>query len=253
MKMRMTLATACLAIGAFIGTTAAQAASYSLTSDYSSTSNPNGAWSFNFAGGPLAHQATVQNNNALAPAVPAGGYYSPGDDLNLYSPDVIKAAVNGSAAGESNADFLAGDVIIHSPNAVTPLTLTWTAPAAGTITNLAAAVWYAHSAISRSNDVSLSLANVVLTSWTVSKTEHPDRDHPGTFSGAGPYSVNAGDLLTLSFLKSASESFGSLNGARLSFDFAAAATTPIPASLPLFASALAGLGWCARRRKQQAA
>jgi len=248
MKMRLALAAAFLTIA---GSSAALAASFDLVTDFNSSAQ-SGPWSYNFAGGPLTHQSTVQNNNALAAAVPAGGYYSPGNDLNLYSPDVLKAAVNGSAAGESDADFLAGDVIVHSPNAVTAVTLSWTAPSAGTITNLDASVWYAHSAISRSNDVSLSLASLVLASWTVSKTENADRDHPGTFTGAGPYSVNAGDLLTLSLLKSAGESFGSLNGVALSFDFTAVAATPIPAALPLFVSALAGLGWCARRRRQEA-
>ena len=42
--------------------------------------------------------------------------------------------------------------------------------------------------------------------------------------------------------------------ARLNFDQAAVATTPIPAALPLFASALAGLGFARwRSRKRQAA
>ena len=60
--------------------------------------------------------------------------------------------------------------------------------------------------------------------------------------------MNAGDLLTLTFAKTAAQSFGSLTGVSLSFDFVA--TTPIPAALPLFVSALVGLGWFARRRKE---
>lgn len=60
--------------------------------------------------------------------------------------------------------------------------------------------------------------------------------------------MNAGDLLTLTFAKTAAQAFGSLTGVSLSFDFVA--TTPIPAALPLFVSALVGLGWFARRRKE---
>jgi hypothetical protein len=254
--MRLALAAAGLAIGTLVGGTlvgsvAAQAASYNLTGDYSNTANPNGAWSYNYAGSPLAHQTGPSSANPLNPAIPAGGYFSTGSDLNSNTPDVLKAAVNGSAAGGQDTDFLANDIIIHSPNDGTALTISWKAPTAGTITNLAAAVWYAHSAVTRSNDVKLSLANVVLQSWTVSNGSNGNRNSPGTYANAGPLSVNAGELLTLSFTMTALQPFGSLNGARLSFNFES--TVPIPAALPLFMSALVGLGFVAHRRRQAAA
>ena len=43
-----------------------------------------------------------------------------------------------------------------------------------------------------------------------------------------------------------------LNFALDNFAFSAAATTPVPAALPLFATGLAGFGWLARRRRKQA-
>jgi hypothetical protein len=64
--------------------------------------------------------------------------------------------------------------------------------------------------------------------------------------------VNAGDLLTLTISKSLVESFGSLAGVSASFDFVGS-TVPIPAALPLFASALVGLGWFGHRRRKAAA
>ena len=91
---------------------------------------------------------------------------------------------------------------------------------------------------------------MVLQSWTVSNGSNGNRNSPGTYANAGPLSVNAGQLLTLSFTMTALQSFGSLNGARLSFDFQAAAVTPVPPALPLFVSALAGLGWFAHRRRR---
>jgi hypothetical protein len=254
MRMRQAWVAAFFTIGSLIGATAAQAATFDLTADYSNTGNPNGPWSYNYNGSPLPHQAApAANGNPLIPAIPAGGYFSTGNDLNSNTPDVLKAAVNGSSAGGNNGDFLAGDIVIHSPNNGTALTIDWTAPTDGTITDLAASVWYAHSGVVRSNAVSLSLASVVLASWTVSSVTNSDRDNAGTFTGTGPFSVNAGDLLTLSFAMSIGQSFGSLNGAAVSFAFASASTVPIPAALPLFASALAGLGWFGHRRRKQAA
>ena len=84
MKMRLALAIACLTI---VGSTAAQAASYNLTTDYSNTANPNGAWSYNYAGNPLAHQTGPTTANPLNPAIPPGGYFSTGSDLNTNTPD----------------------------------------------------------------------------------------------------------------------------------------------------------------------
>jgi hypothetical protein len=249
MNMRVLLAGA---FGVLISATAAQAVTYNLTTDYSDTANPNGDWSYNFAGNPVPHQTAPQaNGNPAIPAIPPGGYFSTGNNLNTDTPDIVKAAVNGSGAGETDQDFLAGDILVHSPNNGAPVTIDWTAPSDGTITNLSTAVWYAHSVVTRSNDVTLSLANVVLSSWTVSNGSFGNRNTPGTFANAGPFSVNAGDLLTLSFEMTTGQSVGSLNGVMASFDFAAS-TVPIPAALPLFVSALAGLGWIARRRRAAA-
>ncbi len=259
MNMRSALAAACLAIGFAVGgnlvsATAAQATTYNLTSDYSDSANPNGPWSYNYGGSVLPHQTGPSTANALNPAISAGGYFSTGSDLNTNTPDVLKAAVNGSSAGLTDEDFLAGDVVIHSPNDGTALSIVWTAPSAGTITDLAATFWYAHSSVDRSNDISLTLAGALLGSAVgISHSVDFDRDHAGGIGNVGPLSVNAGDLLSLSFMKTAGQTAGSLNGLTETFTFTAAATTPIPATLPLFASCLAGLGWLAHRRKQAAA
>jgi len=259
MGMRWVMAAACIAVGSLAWASAAQAVTYDLSADYSDTANPNGAWSYMFNGANLPHVAAPSTANALNVAISPNGYFSPGNDLNNFSPDLFKAQVNGSAAtGYSDGDFLKDDIVIHSPNdAIHPLTIVWTAPSAGTVDSLLASVWYAHSPISRSNDVTLSstlsAVTTQLDAWTISKTSHGDKTNAATFTG-GSFAVNAGDLITLSFLHSAGESYGSLNGVAMTVEFTAAiAPTPIPGALPLFAAGLAGLGWVRHRKRKQAA
>ena len=261
MRMRLGLAAAVLAIGSLVGAAAAEAATYDLTTDYSATDNPNSqGWSYSKSSGSgaglLPHQSAPNSGspNHLMPAIPGDYFSSGGNDLNSNNPFLFKAAVNGSSAGLTDGDFLAGDIVVHSPNDGSALVISWTAPTAGTISDLFAAAWYAHSSLAtpRSNEVVLSVAGAFIASWTVSSTDNPNRDQPGSFSG-GVFSVNAGDLLSLSFTKSLGQTFGSLNGVQMSFNFTPTATTPIPPALPLFASGLVGLGWFGHRKRKQAA
>jgi hypothetical protein len=225
------------------------ATTYDLTSDFSSSSNPNGAWSLIYAGSLLPHEASAQdNNNSLFPAIPVEGYFSVGN--NLFAPPfVFKAAVKGSLAGESDNSFMSGDIIVHSPNNGSAVSVVWTAPSAGTISDLAVAVWYAHSSVSRSNDVTLVLVASQLASWTVSNSSFSGRSSPGTYEPVGTFNVAAGDQLVLNFAKTGG-TFGSLDGVQESFTFTS--TVPLPAGLPLFATGVAGLHWFARRRKRKA-
>jgi hypothetical protein len=253
MNMRVALAAAVLAAGALLGSAVAQAATYDLATDLSGANGSGSPWSITYSGGTLPTQAAVgSNSNHLEPAIP-GAFFGTGTNLNTDTPFVFKPSVNGSSAGLTDGDFLAGDVVIHTPNDGTTFSIVWEAPTAGTIDNLLLEVWYAHSSLTRSNSVFYSLGAGSPSFWFTSSTQNPDRSNPGDF-GFSSASVNAGDLLTLTFAKSAGQSFGSLTGLNLSFDFTATAVTPIPAALPLFASALIGLGWFGhRRRKAEAA
>ncbi|HVZ00295.1 MAG TPA: hypothetical protein VHA35_12365 [Dongiaceae bacterium] len=248
--MRRALIAACLTVGALVGSTAAEAVPYDLTADFSNTDNPNAAgWSYVYPG--LHHISAPDSvGNHLEPAL-ANGFFGAGANLNNDTPFVFKSAIDGHAAtGLTDSDFMTGDVVVHTPNSGSALTIQWKAPTAGTITDLAASLWYAHSTVARSNNVVLSLAGIVLDSWTISSSEHAGRGNAAAYAGAGPFAVAAGDLLTLSFTRTSPE-YGSLVGVAASFEFAAA-VTPIPAALPLFMTGLAGLGWIARRRGKAA-
>jgi len=259
MKMRVVLAAAALAVGSLLGPSAAQAATYDLAADLYSANQPGSAWTITYSGGPLSviPKASVGTDNHLYPAVPSAGILSSGPSMNANTPFLFKAAVNGSQTDLDpngnrldDGDFLAGDLLVHSPNEGS-LTITWEAPTAGVINNFEFDVWYAHSTISRSNDVSMTIAGDPNSpySWVTSAVLNSDRGGIGALSGGG-LSVNAGDLITLVFAKTSGQQFGSLSALNLSFELA---PVPIPASLPLFAAGLVGLGWIARRKRQAAA
>jgi hypothetical protein len=259
MRMRLALVAACFAVASLVGATAAQAVPYDLSTDFDTANTPGSAWTLSYSGAGFVHQASAINNNHLFNAIPASGFWGTGNNLNVSTPFVFKAAVGGSGTtqpGLSDADFHAGDVVVHSPNDLNEvLTITWEAPTAGNILGLNVGVWYAHSTVDRSSDVSLVLGSIAVN-WTVKNDgalvpPDSDRNAPLTYSNAGPIAVTAGQLLTLTFAKSALEEHGSLAGIMASFDFQS--TVPIPAALPLFVSALIGLGWVARRRRSEAA
>ena len=44
-----------------------------------------------------------------------------------------------------------------------------------------------------------------------------------------------------------------INNVNTTYNFEAAAATPLPGALPLFVSGLAGFGWLARRKRKQVA
>jgi hypothetical protein len=252
MKMRVALAVAGLAFGAFLGSAVAQAATYDLATDFGTANTVGSPWSITYSGGTLPTQSAVgSNGNHLEPAIP-GAYFGTGTNLNNDTPFAFKPSINGSGvSGLNDEAFHAGDVVIHTPNDGTDLTITWTAPSAGTIDNLDFDIWYAHTNVTRSNDVNFTLGAIV-SDFVTSTASNTGRSTGGTQQGNGIV-VAAGDLLTLTFAKTVGQTFGSLSGLNLSFDFTATAVTPIPAALPLFVSALAGLGWCARRRRQPSA
>lgn len=200
----------------------AQAQVYSLSGDWSDAANPNGAWSY---GPGLSHYAQPSSGPANdLNATAANGYWGSGPDF-FSSPFMVKVTANGSSTGAYNDnDFLAGDVVVHSPNSGAPTSITWTAPSAGSIA-LISSVWYAHSIVSRSDDILALLNGTMIGSATV--TNGITRASQLTLVN-GSFTVAAGDVLTFDFTKSAGQQFGSIAGISATIDFTPDVTGAVP-------------------------
>ncbi len=238
----------CLKIVLAVGvlSIALHADTVSLQSDFSITNgNPNGNWSYSEGTSPssatLLTFQTPLNNNPLYPAL-STGYWGTGNDLNVNTPFLFKALVDGSNAGETNNDFLAGNIVGHSPNAGDYLFETWTAPSAGMVGTQTGMVWYAHSSVNRSNDWALFFDSTTLASGTVANGQ--GLNNPDIFNSAG-FAVQAGDTISLAIRKSAGQDFGSLAGMDLDFSFT---PTPEPGSLILLGSGVVGVAGLLRRK-----
>jgi hypothetical protein len=247
----MTFRPITLGLAATLFTTLAQATTvYSLAGDFSNASNPNGAWSFTQGSTPLAH-FFPSTPNGLNPAL-ANGYWGTGSDLNTNTPEVGKTTLNGSAVGYTDADFLSGDVILHSTNPGTgaAVAVNWTAPADGSI-DVTGLTWYAHSAVSRSNDFVVTLGAATLGTGVVSNTLHAGSANALPFSFSG-LSVSAGTVLTLSYTPSAGQPFGSIAGLSETVTFT---PSPVPeaSTWAALTVGLALLGVQVRRRAPGAA
>ncbi len=247
----LVLATTLMALAA---PSASHAVTYNLSTDWSNSANPNGVWSYSYGNGLVPYQAVAAPGNPLAPAT-LGGYFSSGPDLNVNTPDVLRAAVNGSAAGGTNLDFIAGDIVIHTPNDGSTLSIRWTAPSAGLI-DFHTLVWYAHSSVSsesRSNDVSMLLAGSAFSTVQVNPTSYKNNTDRWDSTGSG-FSVAAGDILELAFAKASGQAYGSLNGLSFNVDFSpAVSAVPEPSTWAMMILGFAGVGFMAYRRKSKPA
>lgn len=251
----------CGLLVAVAGSATAQASSFDLSTDFSYTNNPNGAWSFVYGGSALTNVGAPQSNgNSLIPAIGSGGYYSTGSDLNSNTPDVIKTAVDGSSASGSqgsysNGDFLTGDVIVHSPNSGAPVDVIWTAPSNGTI-SFTTDLWYAHTlsvlVVDRTNSDSVLLGGNTIGSADISPTSYGDRSSPWVITDSN-VSVSKGEELIVQIEKASGQAYGSLNGVEISGTFTAAGGVPEASTWAMMLVGFTGLGIAGYRAPRKSA
>jgi hypothetical protein len=212
---------------------------YDLASSFSTTSNPNGVWSFIQGDIDLPYQTQPTDANSLNPAA-ANGYFGVANTFAV-GPFILEASQNGAATSPfTNNDFESGDILAEStnPGAGLPLFIEWTAPVAGTIT-FSGDVWYAHSPVDRSQNYAVLLDfGAPLATGTVAWNSGNGRSNPSTFSSSGPLTVAAGDVLALELAPTAGQMFGSLSGVNLTVDLTASTQTPEPGTNLLLAGGL---------------
>jgi hypothetical protein len=231
---------------------------YNLTSaeDANSTGlNPDGPWTFLRGTTVLPYNSNLSGNTCFDASPGITSDWASGN-VNVAGNCVpaffVASGTGPTGAGAPAPDFIAGDVLVHSQNNGTNLAqgqgfVTWTAPAAGTIT-VSGDIWYAHSAVQRSNDFILALAGSTLTSGTVAYNSGFTRISPDAFNGGGTFAVTAGEVLSLEIVASSGQAFGSADGIDLTVvETVPSSGVPEPGSILLLASA-AGILTFLRRR-----
>ena len=231
----------------------ASTATNDLEADWSDASNPNGVWTYREGTDalpsvpdwtPLSIAPSVQP--AWAPSVTSGNY--------------LPAWLKSTTDNPEGMDFLVGDVVVHSTDALNGAfsgvsNIIWTSPINGAI-DISGAVWMARD-IGRSNTWELLLDGVSLTSGAISSGDPFDRDNPFDFAAGsgGPLvlddiAVSIGDVIELRIVKTSG--FGDIVGVKLTITPYLIVDMPIPGltqwGLILMAALLATvLLWQGRR------
>jgi len=229
---------------------------YDLAADWSDTTNPNGAWSYNDEfGNPIAtHQADWDTGNlnfaAIQPAWAA-------QQASAYGHIPMWAKSTGATVGSVlNLDFPLGRVGMHGPEDqpknLAAASVSWTSPASGDV-DISGGVWLMRK-VGRSMDWTLSLNGSPFTSGQVNSLDAFTSANPfGLEIGSGgasslQFSVAPGDVISLSLGRSTVEIANEFVGV----DFAISLSpVPEPSTVILAAVGLIGLaayGW--RRRKR---
>ncbi|MFO0873809.1 MAG: hypothetical protein U0575_07530 [Phycisphaerales bacterium] len=194
---------------------AASAHVFDISGDFSYSGNPNGQWAYE-GGTALLGYAPAPLPGPPAPAS-TDGYWG-----SAWEAIVFRATLNSSQTpGYGADDWLAGDVIVYTPDSGANVRVTWTAPCDGTI-NYTGAAWYASTIVSRSDIFTLTLnGGPPLANGVLDPTK--TRSNAITFASQAPIVVSGGDVLALTFVKNAGQSFGSFAGSILAIDFDPAA------------------------------
>jgi hypothetical protein len=166
-----------------VASMAAQAANYSIKSDWSDSANPNGVWTYREGNNALPHVASWQSS--------LGGWNSPqpawaeSENANNRLPVWFKS--NGSE--NFGHDWLAGDVIIHSTDGFNGIgnglgNVLWTSPSFGSAT-ITGGVWIGRD-IGRAVNWSLLKDGMSITGGSLSSGDAFHRANPFLFSaGSG--------------------------------------------------------------------
>ncbi|MCI0332937.1 MAG: PEP-CTERM sorting domain-containing protein [Planctomycetes bacterium] len=225
-----------LLCGSLLTSAEAWAITYNLSADWSTSSNPNGAWSYRQGGTPLPF---FQSN--WAGTGQDGWTTTP---TGISPPAWLKTS---SPFGNAQP----GDVFVHSSNFNDPLAnVTWTSPQSGVI-SIAGQAWDVQHNLGRDDEWSLALnageiahrVSVVGVAKNSAAADFGNNLNLGqSLSGLA---VNAGDIVTYS-VHQTQNNFGHFSGVELTIELI---PIPEPAALSLLLAAGLILSGTARRRR----
>lgn len=229
--------TAGLAAVAFAGV-------YHLGSDFSTTQNPNGVWSYNQGGTPISMQ---MDGSGIGLSYLVGWGYDSGMDSSITQ---VTAAPD-----PFWHDLQAGDVVVHTASyGGGDMSITWTSPGVGKI-DVAGSAWDAYFDPGRDSSWRLFVGGTLVAERdTIYGTYRTDTTASFANNLLGGQqltgiSVVAGDVLEFLPVKTPTSPYGHFMGVDLNVDF-----TPIPE--PASFAAVAGIGLlafaAARRLKRKA-
>ena len=227
---------------------AASATTYNLTSEWSTSSNPNGPWT-------LRGDSTVLPTFfASHPLDGSSGVWAPNNVGGNFLPGFFKAVDSLGAP----FDWSIGDVVTHTPDKANGTTfinsnVLFTAPSAGTA-NISGSVWNARvSTPFRPQAWQLFVNDVLQTSGSLPGDGSNGSGSPDEFSLLN-VALLAGDTVMLAMYRTdtTGDSTGDYVGLDLTVELNASAV-PLPAALPLFAAGLGVLGFFGSRRKRKTA
>lgn len=261
-KRRGSLGLSVAVVAATLSCIGAPAFAANLKADWSDVQNPNGPWTI-WKGTyfePVTPLTSVPDWTPLSDTDPAYGgptgspghiaqpAWAPGTQNGNFLPAWFKAAVDPTIAG---SDWKAGDIIVHTTDpfngADGTTSVLFTSPSTG-IVNINGAVWDARS-IGRANTWELLVDGAILAAGLLQGQEYSidgsNRDFPNNFSLQNiPVNTGSGVELRLTRFGGA----GDFVGVDLDITYDTS-VVPVPPALPLLGSALAALGFLARRRR----
>ncbi len=231
--VRAPLALLCAALWAPVQAVAA--VSYDLAGDWSTTANPDGAWTYRQGGAALPlHAINVFGIAGWNGWVPGGS-----------APPPAWLLVTAPAPG---ADAAPGDVVVHSTNFDgAPASVTWTSPAAGLV-DISGQAWDVAHDPGRDDEWTLSLGAATLAyraSIVGVAKDSAAADFAGNLVGGASLSglaIGAGEQIVFT-VQQTQGSFGHFSGVDLSVEFT---PVPVPGALWLLLAPAALMMRCRR-------
>ncbi|MCX5805515.1 MAG: VPLPA-CTERM sorting domain-containing protein [Proteobacteria bacterium] len=205
---------------------------YDLRSDWSDVSNPNEVWSYNLNGSPLP-SAIRGGDNWGTPQISWVTY--PYGHIGWFKS-------NGTE--QFPHDWIAGDIITHTPSGPDYTDITWTSPISG-VASISGGVWHTRD-WGRTNNWYIYINGVQLASGSVSSGGSDSRNNPSLFTTGydlDNISISIGDIIQLHL---SGQGTGDYAGVNLTIE-TSTTPVPIPGAIWLFGPGLAGLAGLRRR------